>query len=68
MYPAVSSWNENVLVAKSEKLLIRVDRTDKGLRYVCWSNNQTIKDSPDIVLYEGVEDAQGYNGWIDLDF
>jgi hypothetical protein len=64
MYPAVSSWNENVLVARSEKLLIRVDRTDKGLRYACWSNKRTIKDSPDIVLYEGVEDAHGtMGGW-----
>jgi hypothetical protein len=64
MYPTVSSWDENILVAKSEKLLIRLDRTDKGLRYVCWSKGRTIKDSPDIILYDGIEEAQGtMGGW-----
>jgi hypothetical protein len=62
MYPTVNSWDENVLVAQSKKLLIRVDRTDKGLRYVCWSNRRTIKDSPDIVLYKGIDEAKGTQG------
>lgn len=62
MYPTVNSWNENILVAKSGKLLIRVDRTDKGLRYVCWKNERTIKDSPNIILYNGVEEQQGTMG------
>src|SRR3954453_12534690 len=57
MYPTVNSWNENVLVAKSEQLLIRLHRTDKGLRYVCWSKGRTIKDAPDIILYDGIEEA-----------
>lgn len=64
MYPTVNSWSENILVAKSEKLLIRLDRTDKGIRYVCWGKGQTTKDAPDIVLYNGVEEAQGtIGGW-----
>jgi hypothetical protein len=64
IYPSVNTWNENVIVAKSEKLLIRVDRTDKGLRYVCWSKGKTMKDPPDIVLYNGIEEAQGtMGGW-----
>jgi len=59
---SVNDWNENVIVGKSKKLLLRVDRTDKGLRYVCWSNGKTIKDTPDIILYNGVEEAQGTQG------
>ena len=64
MNSSVNEWNENIVVGKSEKLLIRVDRTDKGLRYVCWSNGRTIKHTPNIVLYNGVEEAQGtMGGW-----
>ncbi|MEO6882722.1 MAG: hypothetical protein ABI199_01720 [Bacteroidia bacterium] len=62
MYPTVNKWNENVLVAKSEKLLIRIDQTDKGVRYVCWSKAKTMKDAPDIILNNGVEDG-GEWGW-----
>jgi hypothetical protein len=64
IHPSVNTWNENVLVAKSEKLLIRVDRIDGGLRYVCWSKGKTIKDIPDIILYNGVEEEQStMGGW-----
>jgi len=64
IYPTVNTWNENVIVAKSEKLLIRIDRTDKGLRYVCWGKGKIMKDSPDIVLFNGTEEAQGtMGGW-----
>jgi hypothetical protein len=62
IYPTVNTWNENVLVAKWEKHLIRIDITDKGLRYVCWSKGQTMRASPDIVLYNGVEEKQGTMG------
>jgi hypothetical protein len=61
-YGSVNTWDENVVVARSEKLLIRVDRTDKGLRYVCWGKGKTQKDPPDIVLYNGTEEAQGTQG------
>jgi hypothetical protein len=64
MYPTVNTWSTNILVAKSEKLLIRLDRTDKGVRYVCWGKGRTMKDAPDIILYDGVEEAQGtMGGW-----
>ena len=64
IYPAVNTWDENVIVAKSEKLLIRVDRTNKGLRYVCWAKGKTVRDQPDIILYNGIEEAQGtMGGW-----
>ena len=64
MYSAINRWNENVLVAKAEKLLIRIDRSDSGLRYVSWSNGRTMKDPPDIILYNGIEEARGtMGGW-----
>jgi hypothetical protein len=64
IHSSVNKWNENVLVAKSEKLLIRIDRTDKGLRYVSWGKGKTMTDSPDIILYYGLEEARGtMGGW-----
>ena len=64
MYPTVNKWKENELVAQTEKLLIRIDATNKGLRYVCWSNGHTIKDKPDIVLYNGNEETSETGGGI----
>lgn len=64
MYPSVSSWKQNIWVAKSKNLLIRIDETDKGLRYVSWSHGHSIADKPDIILYHGKEEAQGtMGGW-----
>ena len=63
-YPTVNNFDHNVIVARSEKLLIRIDRTEKGLRYVCWSKGQAMKDLPDIILYNGIESKQGtMGGW-----
>lgn len=61
-YPTVNKWISNVVVCKSEKLLIRIDRTIKGLRYVSWSKGHSINDKPDLILFNGVEDAQGTQG------
>jgi hypothetical protein len=64
MNPSVNDWDENIVVGKSERLLIRVDNTNKGLRYICWNNGRTIKDIPNIILYNGIAEAQGeIGGW-----
>ncbi|MGC4104395.1 hypothetical protein [Ferruginibacter sp.] len=64
IYPGINTWDDNVLVARSEKLLLRIDRTAKGLRYVCWSKGQPTNEKPDIILYNGVEEQQGtMGGW-----
>lgn len=62
IHPSVNTWNENIMVCGSEKLLIRLDRTDKGIRYVCWSKGKQMNEQPDLVLYNGVEEAQGTQG------
>jgi hypothetical protein len=63
-HPSISDWTENVIVCRSNNLLIRVDRTAKGLRYVSWSKGHTISDKPDLILYDGNEEAQGAaGGW-----
>lgn len=64
MHPEVKDWKENMLVARSEKILIRIDDTEKGLRYSCWSKGKKMIDKPDIVLYNGIEDFHGsMGGW-----
>lgn len=64
IYPGVNSWKTNILVCKSKNLLIRIDETNKGLRYICWSNGHPISSKPDLVLYNGIEEAQGtMGGW-----
>ncbi|OKS87652.1 hypothetical protein [Mucilaginibacter polytrichastri] len=64
MHPSVNSWKENIWVAKSKNLLIRIDETNKGFRYVSWSHGHSISDKPDLILYHGKEEAQGtMGGW-----
>ena len=62
MHPSVKNWENNILVAKSDKLLIRVDYTNNGIRYACWSKGKTYADIPDLILYNGKEEAQGTMG------
>jgi hypothetical protein len=63
-HPSIRDWIENVLVCRSNNLLIRIDRTAKGLRYVSWSKGHIISDKPDLILYNGNEESQGSaGGW-----
>ena len=71
MHPSVRDWEKNILVAKSGKYLIRIDgsdRTDSGFRYVSWSNGKTMKDEPDLILYNGKREFQGTMGGVTWTF
>jgi hypothetical protein len=64
IYPGINTWKENIIVCKSAKLLIRIDWTDKGLRYVCWTKGRPTSEKPDLILYNGIAEAQGtMGGW-----
>jgi len=64
MYPAVNSWIENIVVGKSDNLLIRIDDTGKGARYVSWSKGRPTSEKPDLILYNGIQQARGtMGGW-----
>jgi hypothetical protein len=63
-HPSVRDWIENEIVCRSKNLLIRIDSTDKGLRYASWSKGRTIADKPDLILYNGNRESQGtLGGW-----
>ncbi len=63
-HPSIRDWIENVLVCRSNNLLVRIDRTAKGLRYVSWSKGHAIADKPDLILYNGNQESQGSaGGW-----
>ena len=65
MYPSIRDWTRNVLVAKSKNVLIRIDETGKGLRYVSWTKGQSISEKPDLILLNGVGEPQGSaGGWL----
>ncbi|MDR3611254.1 MAG: SBBP repeat-containing protein [Ignavibacteriaceae bacterium] len=55
MYPGIRDWNDNIIFAKAGKLLIRIDTTDKGLRYVSWSKGNKMSDKPDLILFNGIK-------------
>lgn len=62
IYPTVNHWDENVLVLQSPKLLIRIDRIGQKLRYVSWSQGHPTSTKPDLILNNGIEEAQGTQG------
>jgi hypothetical protein len=62
IYQSVNTWKSNVLVAHTEKILIRVDEMKKDFRFVSWSHGRTPSQKPDLILYKGVEEAQGTEG------
>ncbi|MEO6524101.1 MAG: hypothetical protein ABIN91_20620 [Mucilaginibacter sp.] len=64
-YLTVNSWKRNIIVGKSDKLLIRVDlMSNNSIRYVSWSKGKSIADKPDLILLNGKEEAQGtMGGW-----
>ncbi|MBI1781360.1 MAG: hypothetical protein HYR66_08315 [Sphingobacteriales bacterium] len=62
MHPSVRDWDYNVLVAKSKNLLIRIDETKNGLRYISWGKGKNTSDLPDLILYKGVAQQQGTEG------
>ncbi|MGH2667039.1 hypothetical protein [Flavobacterium sp.] len=64
VHPSIAKWEENLYICRSEKLLVRIDRTSKGIRYVSWSKGHQMSDQPDLILYNGIEENQGtMGGW-----
>ncbi|GAA3960408.1 hypothetical protein GCM10022210_05160 [Mucilaginibacter dorajii] len=65
MHPSINHWDQNVLVLQSPKLLIRIDRTiGNNIRYASWSKGRPTSEKPDLVLNNGLEEAQGtMGGW-----
>ena len=64
MHPSVRNWQDNRITGKSKGLTIRIDMTDKGLRYVSWSKGRSMSEKPDLIIYNGIEEPQGtIGGW-----
>jgi WD40 repeat protein len=55
VHPSVRNWKENVIIGKSRNLIIRIDMTENGLRYVSWSKGHNVSERPDLILINGVE-------------
>jgi hypothetical protein len=68
MHRSIKPWKENILVWKSKKYLIRVDDTNKGLRYSSWSTGKSYGDKPDLIIYKGVQEYQGTEGGVTYSF
>ena len=62
VHPSVNEWEKNILVGRSNNLTIRVDRTVKGLRYASWSKGHSMAEKPDLIIFNGAEEAQGTMG------
>jgi len=61
IHPSVNNWISNRLVWRAKDIIVRVDDTDRGLRYVSWTGGHKIADKPDLVLYGGKEEGGTLN-------
>ena len=68
LYPGIAHWDRNVLVCKVGKRLIRVDEVGDDLRYIAWGEGKTISDKPDLVLFKGMQKADGELGSYSVTF
>lgn len=63
MHESVNKWRENILVAESDKFIIRLDvLADHTLRYASWSKPKNISEKPDLVLFKGEREFEGTDG------
>lgn len=64
MHPILKNYTYNYFLGRTEEGLIRIDDTEKGLRYASWYGEQTMIDEPDFILWNGVSEKQGTaGGW-----
>ena len=62
IHSSVSQWIDNRMVCKGKGIIIRIDNTKQGLRYVSWTGGHNVSDKPDLVLFNGKETALGTMG------
>ena len=69
IHPSVKKSKSSIIVCHSDKILIRIDKLDDlSLRYASWSYPKTIKDKPDLVIQNGVEELHGATGGVTYTF
>ena len=64
IHKSVNSWKNNILLCKTPSYVLRVDDTEKGLRYCSWTLPKSTSDEPDLILYDGDFGAHGTQGGI----
>lgn len=64
IHPSINEWIRNLLVCQTDKYLIRIDETEKGLRYSSWKTGKQISDPPDLVIFNGEFGFHGTQGGV----
>jgi hypothetical protein len=64
IHSSVNQWISNVMVCKGKGIIVRIDNTKDGLRYVSWTGGHKTSDKPDLILFKGKEEFLGtMGGW-----
>lgn len=64
IHPALRSYEYNLFTGTTADDILRIDETEKGLRYAQWSKSFTMADEPDFILYDGEWEQKGSaGGW-----
>ena len=69
IHESVEDWKRNILVAKSEKHLIRIDLLENNeLRFISWDAAHNIRDKPGLILSNGTKEFRGTMGGLTYTF
>lgn len=63
IHSSVNKWNQNILLCRTEKHLIRVDQMENNeLRLIVWNKPKPISEVPDLVIVGGTLKLKGSRG------
>lgn len=68
VHKSIRKFDSPILLWESEKYTIRIDKVEKGYRYVSWKKGKKLSERPDLILYNGNIEYQGSVGYRDFTF
>ena len=63
LHPSIQKMDYPVLAFKTDNFIVRIDSVGGNrLRYTSWSSTKTMKDKPDLILYDGINKSNSTTG------
>ena len=68
IHPILKSFDYNLFTGTTDDYILRIDETEKGLRYAQWNKSFSMADEPDFILYDGEWNQTGSAGGWEITF
>jgi hypothetical protein len=51
LYPSLKDFDSLFAVGRTDRVFVRIDYVKNGFRYTAWNRNKTMKEEPDLILF-----------------